>query len=163
MSRYGDYLYVIPEDDADRQIAVGFEQHDQVNAPRIQVMPPAGGWSYVLRTFQNEYVQKLRDNTRSHVVMLVDFDDQIQKRRKDFEEAIPEDLRSRVFVIGPQHTPEMLKKALNKSFEEIGKSLADNCYADTSGNWDHEQLQHNHAERERLVQTVKSFLFQQPA
>ena len=44
-------------------------------------------------------------------------------------------------------------------YEEIGKSLANDCDAGTAEHWDHEQLKHNDAERHRLVQTVKPFLF----
>ncbi len=44
-------------------------------------------------------------------------------------------------------------------FEEIGESLAGDCDASTSELWAHEQLQHNGTERQRLVQTVKPFLF----
>ena len=64
-----------------------------------------------------------------------------------------------MFVVGSKDKPETLKKALNISFEEIGKSLADDCDAGTTELWGHEQLQHNDAERQRLVQTVKPFLF----
>ena len=91
--------------------------------------------------------------------MLIDFDGQIDERRAEFEQAIPEDLKARVFVVGSKHEPETLKKSLNIGFEKIGESLADDCDAGTAELWDHEQLQHNDAERQRLVQTVKPFLF----
>ena len=39
------HLYVIPEDDADRQIAKGFVLHGRVDERRVQVVEPAGGWS----------------------------------------------------------------------------------------------------------------------
>ena len=77
--------------------------------------------------------QKLRDYPNAHVVMLIDFDDQVEKRKANFEQAIPAEFKTRVFVIGSKHTPETLKKALKKSFEEIGESLADDCDAGTCG------------------------------
>ena len=64
-----------------------------------------------------------------------------------------------MFVVGPKNEPEKLKMALKISFEDIGKTLADNCAAGTAEHWDHEQLQHNDAERQRLAQIVKPFLF----
>ena len=64
-----------------------------------------------------------------------------------------------MFVVGSKHKPETLKKALNIGFEEIGKSLANDCDAGITGLWGHEQLNHNDADRRRLVQTVKPFLF----
>jgi hypothetical protein len=159
MNKYVSHVYVIPEDDRDRQIADGFILHHQVNDTRIQVVPPAGGWSKVLKTFRDEYVPKLRDYQGAHVVMLIDFDDQVEKRKADFEQAIPDEIRTRVFVVGSKQNPETLKKSLKISFEEIGESLAGDCDAGTAEHWDHEQLKHNEAERQRLVQNVKQFLF----
>jgi hypothetical protein len=159
MNRYESHVYVIPEDDRDRQIADGFVLHHQVKDTRIKVVPSAGGWLRVLATFRDEYIAILRDYPKAHVVMLIDFDDQVEKRKAKFEQEIPEELKTRVFVVGSKHEPETLKKALKKGFEEIGKSLAGDCGANTAGLWDHEQLQHNDAERQRLVQSVKPFLF----
>jgi hypothetical protein len=159
MNRYKRHVYVIPEDDRDRQIADGFVLHDQVKDTRIQVVPPAGGWAKVLDTFRDEYISKLRDYPAAHVVMLIDFDDDVQKRQAKFEQEIPEQYKTRVFVVGSKHNPETLKKALKIGFEEIGKFLANDCAASTTEFWDHEQLQHNDTERQRLVQTVKPFLF----
>jgi hypothetical protein len=160
MNKYAPHVYVIPEDDADRQIADGFVNHHQVKDTRIQVVPPAGGWAKVLKTFQDEYIPRLRDYPTGHVVMLIDFDDQVEKRKTDFEKAIPTDLKTRVFVIGSKNTPEILKKeARKKTFEEIGEELAGDCAAGTALLWGHEQLSHNEVDRQRLFDTVKPFLF----
>jgi hypothetical protein len=159
MNRYVPHVYVIPEDDRDRQIAEGFVLHHEVDARRIQVMPPARGWRNVLNTFQDEYIQPLRNYPQAHVVMLIDFDGQIDARRAQFEQAIPDDVKVRVFVVGSKNDPETLKRAPTVNFEEIGKSLANDCATGTAEHWDHEQLHHNDAERQRLVQAVKPFLF----
>lgn len=159
MNKYVPHVYVIPEDDANRQIADGFVLHPGVKETRIQVVPPAGGWPKVLKTFQDEYLSKLRDCQNTHVVMVVDFDDQVEKRQADFEQAIPAEFKTRVFVIGSKRTPETLKRDTKKSFEEIGKSLADDCDEDTAGFWEHEQLRHNDKDRKRLKETVMPFLF----
>lgn len=159
MNKYVEHVYVIPEDDADRQIAVGFVDHHRVRDPRIKVMPVAGGWRNVLKTFRDEYVQKLRDYPKAHVVMLIDFDGYFDQRRAEFENEIPVEIKPRVFVVGSKLTPETLKNALNKSFERIGESLADDCDAGITGLWGHEQLNHNDPDRRRLDQTVKPFLF----
>ena len=159
MNRYQPHVYVIPEDDRDRQIAEGFLLHDQVDARRMQVMPLAGGWSYVLKTFEDEYVGYLRANPQGHVVMLIDYDGQYSDRRAEFEAAIPYDLKPRVFVIGPKKTPEILRQEMGASFEQIGISLADDCNAGTEIVWGHDQLKHNDADRQRLVQVVRPILF----
>ena len=159
MNKYEHCVYVIPEDDANRQIADGFALHRHVDSRRVQVMPPAGGWNYVLTTFQKEYVQKLRDYPKAHVVMLIDFDNCFDVRRVNFENNIPADIKPRVFVVGSKGTPEKLKNSLNKSFEEIGTSLAGDCDTQTTALWEHEELNHNEPDRLRLLQTVRPFLF----
>ena len=70
----------------------------------------------MLETFRDEYISKLRDYPDAHVVMLIDFDDQVEKRKAEFEQEIPADLKTRVFVIGSKHTPETLKKSTEEKF-----------------------------------------------
>jgi hypothetical protein len=159
MNKYAPHVYVIPEDDRDRQIADGFVFHHRVDNRRIQVMPIAGGWGNVLRTFEDEYIQLLRNYQHARVVMLIDFDGHIDERHSQFQGAIPDEIKDRVFVVGSSHNPETLKQALQMSFEDIGRTLADDCDAGTAEHWNHEQLQHNDAERLRLVQCVRPFLF----
>lgn len=159
MNKYLPHVYVIPEDDANRQLADGFVLHHRVKDARIQVVPPAGGWSKVLKTFQDEYLPRLRDYEDAHVVMLIDFDDQVESRMAQFEAQIPEQFRTRVFVIGSKYTPEKLKNELNRGFEQIGTDLADECDADTLVYWSHKHLEHNDPVRQRLVQVVRPFLF----
>lgn len=159
MNRYAPHIYVIPEDDCDRQLADGFVLHDQVRAPCIQVMPPAGGWSEVLRIFRTEYVPRLRQFPKGHVVMVIDYDGAYANRRIDFEREIPNDLKDRVFVIGAKQTPEELKAQLGGSFDEIGRTLADDCFNDANTVWSHDHLRHNDPDRNRLISVVKAFLF----
>jgi hypothetical protein len=159
MNRYARHLYIIPEDDCDRQLADGFVLHYQVKSQRIQVMPPAGGWSEVRKTFTTEYIERLRQYPLGRVVMLIDFDGNYVDRREHFEDAIPQDMKQRVFVLGSKVTPEDLKKELEKNFEQIGLSLADDCFSGTEATWGHEHLKHNDPDRLRLANIVKPFLF----
>ncbi len=159
MNKYEPHLYVVPEDRADGELAGGFALHHQVDDRRLQVVPPPGGWRNVLDTFRDEYIPALRKFPRGHVLLLIDFDGQGERRKAEFDVAIPEDLKPRVFVIGPERNPELLKANVGATWESIGKSLAENCDDDRTGLWGHEQLRHNEAERRRLVRIVKPFLF----
>jgi len=159
MNKYQPHVWVIPEDDANRQLANGFIDHHGVNDLRIQTMPSAGGWSKVLQQFLDEYVHVLQNNQNAHVVMLIDFDGKFEGRIAEFNEAIPANLKDRVFVIGSKTTPELLRKELKTSFESIGESLAEDCHTGSVTTWTHEHLNHNETERQRLVQIVKRFLF----
>ena len=95
MNKYRSHVYVIPEDDPNRQIAEGFVDHHEVNHTRVKVMPVAGGWPNVLKTFQEEYIQTLRNYQSAHAVMLIDFDGQFDERRDRFQEEIPGDIGDR--------------------------------------------------------------------
>lgn len=159
MNKFIPHIFVIPEDEADREIADGFVNNERVDDRRIQVMPVARGWPNVLTTFEDEYIPRLRRYPLGHVVMLVDFDDQGGDRMARFQQVIPDDLRERVFVVGSSMNPEALKDALKLSAEEIGWQLAEDCALGGAGLWRHEQLQHNAGERERLATAVQAFLF----
>ncbi|MBL8878027.1 MAG: hypothetical protein JNG88_02815 [Phycisphaerales bacterium] len=159
VNKYKPHVYVIPEDDANRQIANGFVGHVRVATRQAQVVEPAGGWTRVLDTFKKGYVPLLQQSEHMHVVMIVDFDGDAVGRRSEFESKVPEPLRSRVFVIGPRDTPESLAQALGLKLEGIGQALADECDGEQTDIWNHEQLRHNEADRLRLLQTVKGFLF----
>ncbi len=152
------HVYVIREDRRDAQIANGFARHVRKQR-QIQVMPEAGGWSEVLSTFKQEYIRLLRQNGDTNVVMLIDFDGTPEERRARFDSEIPEDVRPRVFLIGPLRRPEDLRQSIGKGYEDIGRSLAEECDNGSLNAWVHEHLRHNDQERLRLVEAVKPFLF----
>ncbi|MHB1558778.1 MAG: hypothetical protein ACYC61_15095 [Isosphaeraceae bacterium] len=127
MNKFIPHIFVIPEDEADREIADGFVNNQRVDDRRIQVMPVARGWPNVLTTFQDEYIPRLRKYPLGHVVMLVDFDDRGNDRMARFRQVIPDDLGGRVFVVGSSMNPEALKDALKLSAEKIGWQLAEDC------------------------------------
>jgi len=109
--------------------------------------------------FKDEYLPILQRSQNAHVVMLVDFDGNPDKRRARFDSVIPADLRARVYVIGSRDTPETLRRALGKKYEEIGRALAEECDNENLEVWNHEQLEHNDQERVRLAKSVAPFLF----
>lgn len=118
-NKHKPHLYVIPEDRRNEQIANGFAQHPSVTARQIQVVQPAGGWSRVIDTFKAEYVPLMEQNLNTHVVLLIDFDDDPEQRWNYCNSGIPEGLRDRVFVVGPRNTPETLRQSLGKTYEEM--------------------------------------------
>lgn len=91
--------------------------------------------------------------------MLVDFDENGEKRRSKCEERIPEDLKSRAFLIGTSDTPEDLKKEMRMTFEEIGRALAEDCGRSDFGHWAHPHLVHNLAELQRMASIVRPIIF----
>lgn len=156
---YKPHVLVLPEDDADRQIANGFLLEPSIKQRNIQVLPPAGGWGKVLDSFVKTQVKALRTHEGRHVVLLIDFDDQVALRRTQFLSQFPADVQDRVFLLGTRSEPEPLRKQCGDSLEKIGKVLAAECFRNETELWKHPLLEHNEAERMRLNAKVKSFLF----
>lgn len=65
----------------------------------------------------------------------------------------------RVFILGTLSEPENLRNSLGRSFEDIGKGLAEDCADDTRTVWEHDLLRHNKVELDRMILSVKPFLF----
>ncbi|MTJ55420.1 hypothetical protein FJR38_23460 [Anabaena sp. UHCC 0253] len=68
-------------------------------------------------------------------------------------------MKNRVFVLGVQSNPESLKRDIQKNFETIGESLATDCVENNHKLWEHHLLIHNKPELERMILSVKPFLF----
>ncbi len=108
-SKYLPHILILPEDDADRQIAVGFILDPGVDQRRIQVLPPAGGWLKVLESFEKNHVADLRRFADRVVVMVIDFDGH-EDRLDQAKNRIPAELQDRVFFLGARTEPEAIKR-----------------------------------------------------
>ncbi len=94
VNEYRPHIFVLPEDDANRELANGFSLYDDLSNPRqIKVMPNAGGWTNVCDKFVKEYIKKMNQNSNTHLVLLVDFD-QCADRLDRIMEEIPVELSS---------------------------------------------------------------------
>lgn len=160
VNRYQPHVLVLPEDDANAQIVNGFLLEPALQLARIQVLRPAGGWEHVLDRVRLEHAQGLRRYANRRLVLLIDFDDQIQTRAAHFASDLPPDVCNRIFLLGSQREPEHLRTVCGLSFESIGRYLARDCAEQkASGLWQHEQLSHNAEELTRLMADVRPFLF----
>jgi hypothetical protein len=121
-------------------------------------MPLSGGWARVRDDFRDNELMSMRNNPRRHIVMLVDFDERDDRYSKVLK-FVPEDLKSRVFVLGSLTEPQDLKKAKLGDFETIGRSLARDCRDNTSATWSNELLKHNGPELERMMPVLRPILF----
>jgi hypothetical protein len=163
VNKYNPHLIILPEDDHNLQIAKGFRRDINVDKGAIQVLPVAGGCEKVLRKFGN-HISDMRKFPQRNILLLIDFDDQ-EDRFSYAEGYIPEDLRNRVFILGVKIEPRDLKKDILKnfkgikSFENIGEALAKDCTENKNELWEHDLLIHNKPELERMVVSVKPFLF----
>ena len=163
-NEYQNHILVLPEDDANRQIARGFAKEPKLNDRVIEIVRPRGGWKKVLDAFKNTYVSKMYKSKGKtmFLLMLIDFDGQYERRLSYIKNEVPDDLKERVFVLGAQSEPENLKTHLANlnTFEAIGKALAQDCINETNEIWGHDLLKHNKNELDRLILSVKPFLFE---
>ena len=159
-NRHKEHLLVLPEDDANRQIAVGFQNHLSVNFRCMQILEEARGWTNAKDTFLKTYVGSMRKYEKCLFLLLIDFD-QNKDRRENIQAEIPVDLKDRVFILGTESEPEALRSDLNgKPLEKIGDVLAEECAESNHALWNHRLLKHNQPELNRLRPLLKRFLFQ---
>jgi hypothetical protein len=160
VNKYKQHVFVLPEDDANRQLANGFDLN--LSSRQFRVLEVAGGWARVRDIFVSDHVIPMRNNPSRFMVLLIDFDDDLD-RLETIKSDIPADLTDRVFVVGTRSNPEALRKAGLGPYEAIGSSLANDCRDGTQTIWAHELLRHNEDELARLREAVCGFLFHHQA
>jgi hypothetical protein len=157
-NKYQPHVLVLPEDDADRQLANGFLIDESLLTRNIQVLPEVGGWIEVLDHFNSDQVKYMDRYPNGFLVLLIDFDGKAE-RLQDAKKRIPERLMERVFILGTLTEPEALKRAGLGSYEAIGLAMAKDCREETDTTWGHDLLRHNAGELDRLRESVRPILF----
>ena len=159
VNRHQPHVYVLPEDDANRQLANGFLLGlDPSVLRRIQVLEEAGGWHEVLDRFVSDHVTGLDRFANRFIILLIDFDGNAD-RLDIAKNRIPERLAERTFVLGALGEPEDLKRAGLGSYEKIGLAMARDCREEADATWEHDLLRHNATELARLRQHIRPILF----
>jgi hypothetical protein len=159
VNKFQPHVLVLPEDDANSQLANGFllDSHVPLN-PQVQILEEAGGWTKVLDGFKKDHIAPMTRWSRRLMVLLIDFDGH-QGRLTAAKAEVPEHLVDRVFILGALTKPEVLKQAGLGSFEKIGLALAKDCREGTETIWGHDLLRHNASELDRLRGSVVPILF----
>lgn len=158
VNNYMPHLLVLPEDDANRQILVGFKNHYAVDSRQMPVANIANGWLRVVEMFLSDHIVPMRRFPDRHLLLVIDFD-QHPERREEILDKVPEDLRGRVYIIGSLDEPEHLISSMRTNAEKLGSDLAEDCARGTDEHWRHDMLAHNAAELIRLRTNVRHFLF----
>lgn len=158
-NKYKPQVWVLPEDDANRQIALGFSIHDAVKPRNIDILNVAGGWTAIRDSFEREYNNVLLQRASTLMVLLVDFDERGERRAEHVLSGVEDSLRDRVFLLGARGEPEQLKRTLGMSFEKLGQALARECHEGGRGVWGHDLLAHNAGEIDRMRSQVRPILF----
>jgi hypothetical protein len=152
------HVFVLPEDDANRQLANSFHKViDRTRRRQMQVLPVARGWKKVLKRFNDDEVRGMDEWPDRFMILLIDFDNR-PNRLNTAKAAIPRRLTGRVFILGTLSKPEALKATLGP-YETIGSKLAEECHEETYTTWGDDLLQHNASELKRLREHVRPILF----
>src|SRR5882724_11324839 len=107
------HLMILPEDHANRQLAVGFRlEIDPDKQRQIRVLEEADGWIKVFKTFESEHVTLMDKCRNRFMVLLIDFDGDPNRRENAIRKYIPERLIDRVFVLGSPIEVEDLNRDL---------------------------------------------------
>jgi len=157
VNRHQPHVMVLPEDDANRQLAKGFLLDQYLSTRKIQVLEEVGGWIKVLECFLSDHVFEMNRFPSRFMALLIDFAGN-EERLQHAKAKIPEHLTDRVFILGSWSEPERLKATLG-SYETIGLKLARDCRDQTDTTWGHDLLRHNANELNRLSDRVRPFLF----
>ena len=152
------HIIVIPEDDANKAIANGFEEGLDSGQRNFQIVRPSGGWLKAIGDFNDIYLPKISIKSNGHIVLLIDFDN-FPNRLIQIQSQIPKNVSKRVFVLGAKKNPEELKRARLGSYEAIGKMLFDDCRGNATATWEHELLKHNSPELQRMNPILRPILF----
>ena len=162
VNKHLPHVFILPEDDANVQLANGFQLDLALDTRRIQILEEAGGWTEVLAIFQSEHIPAMNRYSKRFMVLLVDFDHR-EDRLGEITATIPNHLRERVFVLGVWSQPEELRRSLHSGYESIGLSMAKDCRENSEKIWAHALLRHNAGELTRLRERVRPILFPQAA
>jgi hypothetical protein len=153
------HVLLLPEDDANRQMAAGFRLGQPVLNRQIMVLEVAGGWKKVLYRFKSDHAGAMVKYPDRFMILLIDFDGR-EDRLNQAKTEIPTHLLDRVFILGAWTEPEALRRAIGGNYETIGKAMEKDCREESGATWGHELLRHNASEIERLRQHVRPILFQ---
>ena len=157
VNRYQPHVLVLPEDDANRQLANGFLLDLDLSTWRIQVLVEAGGWGHVLEHFLSDEAADMDRCPGRFMILLIDFDGR-EDRLQYAKGRIPPRLTERVFILGTLTKPEALKADFG-DYETIGLRMARDCREETNETWGHRLLRHNTSELDRLRVKVRPILF----
>jgi hypothetical protein len=90
VNRYQPHVLVLPEDDANRQLANGFLLDQYLSIWKIQVLEEVGGWAQVLECFLSDHVVEMDRYSGRFMVLLIDFD----RREERLQDATSENSRT---------------------------------------------------------------------
>lgn len=159
INRYQNYLIVLFEDNAYKDLFMGFDFSVQ---RQISLKPICGGFDSVYVQLTNEkdvLLKELNKYSNAYVLALIDADldnhPHSQKGKIDkLKTAIDAKYQDRIFIIGSKIEAEDIKRAIisEGNWKTVAQKLEDSCQNHDCELWQDEMLKHNLDEISRLKQ-----------
>ncbi|MDO4223899.1 MAG: hypothetical protein Q4D05_07730 [Acinetobacter sp.] len=155
VNRYQNYLMVLFEDNAYKDLFLGFDfaWHKQ-----IELKPVYQGFDdvYLQLTYHNSLICKeLAKYPTAYVLALIDgdLDSQSESKIEQLKNALTQ-YQDRIFIIGSKYEAEHIKRAIIEQgkWKTVGQKLGQSCKNEACALWQNEMLAHNQAEITRLKQ-----------
>lgn len=164
VNKHRPHVLLLPEDAAIKDVAIGFlDGVDRQLAMHIE--RSAGGWAKARDAVATD-CYRLAAYPERRLVVVIDFDGHTE-RGSDIEMACPAAIADRVFVVGPLHDIEDLRKDLQSAgamdgdtLSAIGQVAARDCREGARSLWSHDKLIHNEPTYRRLLMDVRPILFE---
>ncbi|OOF45076.1 hypothetical protein [Rodentibacter trehalosifermentans] len=162
-NKYRKHLFILCEDDINKEISKGITEQLDLNPTNIiHYEKIARGWEKCFSLLEHKYIPELLDIPERYLLIVMDFDGQFDERMNKFKLILDNssELSERVFLVGAAAEPETLKANLKLSGhnDDVGRQLFDDCNAESSQYWCSSELVHNKDEIERLKKTTSSFI-----
>lgn len=159
VNRYQPYLIVLFEDQAYKDIFLGFEMFDH---KQISMKPVFQGFDDVFFQLTNSdslTSKELRQYNSSYVLALIDadLDSQSESKINQLRDALPNEYKDRIFIMGSKYEAEHIKRAIinEGKWEKISQKLENSCRAGDCKLWEDEMLKHNIGEIISLKKVFK--------
>lgn len=152
VNKHKPHLILFLEDKPYRDLVNGAKILLHVDDSLLQVKNPCGGYKKVFDELK-EHLNFIDGNYNAHALLLIDFDNQHNKRLNTFKEMLTDkSCKDRVFLLGiDAKESEDLKKYLNiTNYEEIASILLEKCPDESTEVWQSEHLKCNVSEIERM-------------
>ncbi len=156
VNRYQKYLIVLFEDRAYHDLFLGLNFSRKQQISQKPILQGFDDVYFQLTNHQSLTLQELKTYQKAYVLACIDadLDSQSESKILQLKNAISDEYKERVFIIGSKHEAEQIKHAIigQGKWATVSEKLENSCKNDQCELWQNEVLQHNLEELQRLKQ-----------
>lgn len=156
VNRYKKYLIVLFEDRAYKDLFLGFNFSRKQQIRQEPILQGFDDVYFRLTNHKSLILQELKKYQTAYVLACIDadLDSQSESKIHQLKNAILDEYKERVFIIGSKKEAEHIKQAIigQGPWATVSEKLENSCKNDQCELWQNEMLQHNLEELQRLKQ-----------